>query len=875
MNESLLRSQIEPLQAKRERGQVIGVYSQSRWEGGETLNVGSEAWRVAQCDSVLEVRQRLSEEADAPLVLVTSLASTDVGDDVRARLFKQRLLPVDPWTLLAGRFKARQVDPVLRQWPEVADAAIEALGASEPMPATSGVLTADAVWQIVLQNRLGLSQARPDLQDLLEWMVTDGAAKKWKGLGVALRERLSAWLALSLGELGPVLIRSLESDHGEDAVAIGLVLGVLGERPSDSKAKAAAIRLEPFTGALELPSASARQWNEAAERWLARHCGAGDATLARQHLTRADQILESVRASDLASFSRWSPLGFQHRLAAFAEALAGEDSNRRASAFAYVIDHEGARYLEEMLGRRERAEMAMRLSRWLNGPVVVPTSLDHAVSLYENEGSWVDWARHYLLTGDEPEGVSRSYRRLFDQVTARREEENRGFAELLATDTLANRTPLQLLLMEDVLSKVAAPLAKSSAGGVLFIVMDGMSLAVWREMAVDLHRHGWMEWVPEQNQPTRSVLTVLPSATTYSRATLLCGALSCGAQSIEKRGFEDHADLRAAGKAILFHKDQIGASGSDLNETVRLEIRSGSRKIVGVIVNVVDDSLEGPEQLSIHWSLRSVSILQALLSEARDAGRIVVLASDHGHVLDHGSKLIRRADAADRWRTAGTDDAVGRDEILLRGTRVIAEGGSIICPTSETVRYTPNRRQGYHGGVTPQECLAPIAVLAPALMAIDGWVPQPSDPPDWWFEGGAPKSAPVQRPRKVSAKRKESETAALPLFQEPTDSTDWIMLLMKSEVFSDQMSTFGGRLKKDQVEQSLRVLADRNMVMLKGAFAQRIGRSLISVDGLIASLQRILNVEGYPVLSVDSSQTIRINLTLLREQFALGDGHER
>src|SRR5713101_9862287 len=132
MTESLLLSQIEPLRARRDPGQAIGVYSQSRWEGRETLAVGPESWRVAQCDSVLELRQRLSEDLDTPLVVVTPLATKDVGDDVRARLFKQRLLAVDPWTLLAGRFKARQVDPALRQSSELADAAIEALGMSEP-----------------------------------------------------------------------------------------------------------------------------------------------------------------------------------------------------------------------------------------------------------------------------------------------------------------------------------------------------------------------------------------------------------------------------------------------------------------------------------------------------------------------------------------------------------------------------------------------------------------------------------------------------------------------------------------------------------------------------------------------------------------------
>jgi len=40
-------------------------------------------------------------------------------------------------------------------------------------------------------------------------------------------------------------------------------------------------------------------------------------------------------------------------------------------------------------------------------------------------------------------------------------------------------------------------------------------------------------------------------------------------------------------------------------------------------------------------------------------------------------------------------------------------------PVTESVRYTPNRRQGYHGGLTPQECLAPIAVIAPSLAEIE------------------------------------------------------------------------------------------------------------------------------------------------------------
>jgi len=294
---------------------------------------------------------------------------------------------------------------------------------------------------------------------------------------------------------------------------------------------------------------------------------------------------------------------------------------------------------------------------------------------------------------------------------------------------------------------------------------------------------------------------------------------------------------------------------------------------VGVVLNVIDDSLGGPEQLSIQWNLRSIAVLQALLSEAKSAGRVVILASDHGHVLDHGSTLIRKSDSADRWRPANGGAEISANEVLVKGARVLAEGGQMIALTSETARYTANRRLGYHGGLTPQECVAPLAVIAPALMEIEGWEVQAATPPDWWFEE---EIAPMtERPKPKKASKKGARKPALPLFETPAAQGDWVDELLSSDVFTAQMETFGGRLNKGQVEQYLRVLADRNLVLLKSAFAQRLGVSGLRVDGLIASLQRILNVEGYAVLSVDASQTIRLNPQLLREQFELGESNDR
>jgi hypothetical protein len=861
MTESLLISQVEPLRSRIKMGEAIGVFSTSRWQGREILTIAQETWRVAQCDSVLELRERLAEQSGPPLIVVTPLATTDIGDDVRARLYKQRLLTVDPWTLLTTRFKARQVDPALRLLPELAEAAVDALGQTEPLPAASGVLTPDAVWQVVIRQRLGLDSARPDLQSFLEWLATDTSTTRWQFLEEALRARLRTWFVLNLGEIGELLLRCLETGFGGEALALGLALGALRVEPSDAQSRVtlgtSQGRLERYTGNQPLNPTLIRQWNEASEQWAARLCGNGKINAVREELARADRILESIGASEYAVASKWSPLGFQQRLAAFAAALNSGDSGQLRQAFAEITAHEAASRLEELRGRRDRAEMAGRLCRWLDRQPDAATNLDAAVGLYLQGGSWVDAARHQLLAGDEPEAISRSYKRLFDRVTEQREQENRAFASLLAAATATNQFGSNTTPIEHVLDRVVAPLARKVPAGVLAVIMDGMSWAVLRELSPDLGRHGWLEWVPDDVTGFGCALAALPSVTSFSRATLLCGALISGGQAVEKRGFEDHSGLRASGKSsfppVLFHKDEIGASGGELSEAARLEIRNPNRKVVGAVVNVVDDSLEGPEQLAIRWTLDQVPVLRALLSEARDAGRVVVLLSDHGHVLDHGSTVNRRQDPSDRWRGAGVDQLPSAEELLVSGPRVLADGQRFISPVTESVRYTPNGRQGYHGGLTPQECLAPIAVIAPALAEIDGWQVQAAVPPDWWFESA--EATPAPAPRVTPRKGKAQARPSLPLFEEPTRTADWVAALLASDIFGQQMELFGGRLRKEQAEQGLRVLAERNGVQMKPAFAQRLAVAPIRVDGFLASLQRILNVDGYPVLTIDFSQT--------------------
>lgn len=306
MNESLLISQIDPLRSKAKRGEVIGIVSASRWQGGQTITIAQENWRVAQCDSVLELRERLSEDALSPLIVVTAPTITEIGDDVRARLYKQRFFPVDPWMLLMARFKAKLVDPALRLQPELAEATLEALEQTVPNPAPTGILTPEAVWQIVISRTLGLSNARPDVQELLEWVTTDSAIARWHSLDEALRRSLRAWLALNLGEMAALLIQVLESGSGSEALAVGLATGALRQTPSESQSRVllgtAQGRLERYTGNRPVDASLLRQWNEASEQWAAHTCTLGRTNAAREKLVQADKILESIGGSEFVAW---------------------------------------------------------------------------------------------------------------------------------------------------------------------------------------------------------------------------------------------------------------------------------------------------------------------------------------------------------------------------------------------------------------------------------------------------------------------------------------------------------------------------------------------------------------------------------------------
>ena len=149
-----------------------------------------------------------------------------------------------------------------------------------------------------------------------------------------------------------------------------------------------------------------------------------------------------------------------------------------------------------------------------------------------------------------------------------------------------------------------------------------------------------------------------------------------------------------------------------------------------MVINAVDDNLLRGEQIDTRWSRDAIKVLPSLLHEARLAGRLVILLSDHGHVLDCEAQA-RPGDGGERWRAAIGSPA--SDELQVHGHRVLTESHKLIAPWSERVRYGI-KKNGYHGGLTPQEMVIPIAVLASSETYPRGWHELAVDIPSWWDE---------------------------------------------------------------------------------------------------------------------------------------------
>ena len=519
--------------------------------------------------------------------------------------------------------------------------------------------------------------------------------------------------------------------------------------------------------------------------------------------------------------------------------------------------------------------MAVRLARWLATPAEHVASVAEGIAVHSASLAWVDRALTVLWEGDADADltISRAYREVCEAVRARRSAIDEEFAQRLVVwaRSASEQNPGGALLIEQVLATIAVPLA--SHGAPLIVVLDGMSGAVAAQLGEQLAGGHWLEVAPTARRS--AAVSAIPSVTRVSRASLLTGKLTAGEQQLEKEGFAAFW-RRHRRDAELFHRGDIaGQAGHRLSDALMAALSEDT--VVGVVLNTIDYALDhGREGDRTGWSVSDITFLPELVNAALGYGRPVMVVSDHGHVLDRfpdvGPVAAPGAQSA-RWRT-GTPEP---GEVALTGPRVGEADGTVVVPWRDDIRYT-QRRSGYHGGAALAEMTVPVLALVPSLDHLpNGWHLLTTDEvvPAWWDPATAPTrlpSEPVKAPRRAPKLKTPEPTGMAPLFEAPPPPTTPRQTVGAAVVASDtyeaQRTFVPKPPAKDVVAAVIDALVEAGGDLPLTTVAAVAGRAARRPEFFAVTLQRLLNVDQYPVMSlVDGDRRLKLDLELLRTQF--------
>lgn len=875
VDEGAVRGLLAQVDRRRDDSRLLIVTAPPQWDGPEVLDTDDGPVRIVEGRSVLAVRAAMVDHPDEFLVVLTALDLRDLGEEVRARAWRQRAHRPSPWDAVKALFKVDSLDPSLRDERWMVDLLVRVAPPRGYAQPTSKFLDRDTAWKNLYRHGLSLPVDEPTTADLLDWATSPVAPTALARLGPEAVDRLAARLAEAVGPAADPLLHLVADGRGSDAVALGLVADALwpsgGEGPR-------VLFSERHLGRRPLSDAAAADWGRAAVAAVRRV--SHDPAAVTEVITRADALLAELDPHGSGD-STVLPRTFSQRLERFGVALAR------------VLDDGTPRWLpdaEEALdavkahlraarerGRIDRADAALRLCRRaVSGPAQTSgASLAEQALSYIDEGAWVDAARHRVAEGETVPSLVAVYERLLALVDEERVARDRRFAQALAAEatvapavapTLGSSRPLPI---EAVLDTVVAPLARTQP--VLLLVIDGLSHAAAVPLLADLQHEGWQPHGPN-GTPLPPVVAALPTVTVVSRASLLAGRLVTGGQDVEREAFAAHPGLREAGAGqtpLLFHKTDLKAADGEIAPRVRDAVANAAQRVVGIVVNAVDDHLDKGGQLRLADGLEGIPVLAPLLQAAQEAQRVVVVASDHGHILGDRQRVVAARGGGERFRPAG--DPPADDEIEMAGTRVLRGDNRVVVAAEDRVRYIPTAKHGYHGGATPAEALCPLVVLLPPGVSVTGWEPLPPRTPAWWDPQEAavvvPPPPPAPEPSTTAPPPREAQ---LSLLEPPAEQTRpaWLEALLASPRLADQRR-LAGRAALDEADLArlLQVLVAAGGTASGAALQRSLGETPIRLHNKLEAARKLLDVDGYPVLRIEADDTAVLNLDLLASQF--------
>ncbi|WP_447763841.1 BREX-2 system phosphatase PglZ [Pseudomonas reinekei] len=876
--------------------------------------------RAVYCISELAMREALvkhhqdRKDHSERLVLLSGFAETKLAMDVLARLWRNEPQRISPWKTLQQLIRVRDIDPRLTRkhgrW--VAEAMLNGVERYQGKISFGDVLDEETAWRAIAMAHLNYQEATLDLQSVLSWSTKVDVSALLTALSGDIRDNLGDWLARGLPETHEVVSTLLLNDQGSDLLPVALACSVLFSSDIERLHVLDVSQLhisrgifrERYLGGKKIEFRMLEPLGEVAIALVRHWIGALGFPSYARYLSKTEQILASLDMQAAAEHSALLPCGLQARFNAFAvaldQALDGGDCMDAESALQQIEMHclSGLdRYSETVA----RANMSMRLLRWLKRTPAAEGTVVSLITDYIDQGGFCDWARAEIWAGDAHDALNCVYQKLSGQVGRYRERQNRAFGQQLAAIARGDHLPGRLIPVERALDNLVAPLAEK--GQVLLLVLDGMSEAVYRQLSEDLVRNNWLELQPIETQGDACLVAALPTVTQVSRCSLLSGELCEGNANDEKKAFTSHAQLKKLASTKfppqVYHKQDLSQSGSgSLHNSVRGVIAGKEHRILAVVINAIDDQLSSSSQVKVDWSFETVALFRHVMEAAREAGRVVIVTSDHGHVLDHDSVYQQSADDnGERYHPVAPGIAPSELEIVVSGERVVTAGKQVILPWSERLRYTRAKNHGYHGGGSLQEVVIPLGVYinAATRQVPDGWREVPRRLPDWWYSPMASNAetlsasvelslVSVNVPVKKAAGKKQAADEviddmfgfAAPVLSANKSTSqaangDWIGLLLSSSVYCHVRERAGRTAISDEHMQGLlKLLEKHHWQVMEAVMCSELLIPKLRIRGFLAGAQKLLNVDGYPILSVErDSQTIRLNVADLKKQFEI------
>ncbi|WP_199044193.1 BREX-2 system phosphatase PglZ [Glycomyces salinus] len=838
--------------------QVTVLRAEPTWDGTEPLEIDGRSVEVCPAATVLAVLDLIDRhEGPNHLVIPTGVDEAALGDSVLAQISGHRIESVDSLEAIRTATRADRIDVQLRgkanAWiaEQLLTYATELWpGRGDRRPSLSRL---DTLRRLTAFHLFADPGKTVDTAAMLDWSRQAPRIRQWLDLDPALRANLRSAIVETAGDAAAIVTALAEVGTAAEALPVAVTASVLLDSPDG---RTPLVRLEERYFGRDAPGEGAlRRFAEAGVAYLERREGDDETVYAK-----AQEILADLGAASVAVDSALLGDGFDSRLKKFGKAVAAAVGKPAKLADAERAWHEleSHRLADDNRERMTAAQAALRLLWWLDAPEKHPATLAAWVNWQVREGGWVDQAAAVLEVADTggEAGLGRAYRSVLEQVRARRAAADAEFARKLASDDPTGSS--EMLLAENLQARLLRPLDQAKRElPPLIIVCDGMSAADAAAIGADIQATGtWIE-AGRTGSGREGALATIPSSTIYSRTSLLSGGPATGGQDAEARGFARYWHRR---KTRLFHKGDLRAATASQIPAELHSALADRETLVGVVLNTIDDALDKDDLISRPvWSLDSVDYLAPLLAAASRASRPVLLCSDHGHVRDRGTPKPTRKGESARWRS-GSD--AGEGEIVLDNSRVLT-GSPVVAAVDRGLRYTA-RKAGYHGGASLAEMVIPVLAFIPSRAAKPaGWevFDRPAMHEPAWWNG---RITAIPEPKRD---RKRAEPAGATLFGDATIGQS----VCATELYRSIRARTPRALEDAKVAAVIDALHDSGGRLPAARVAEIAGKQASLVGGFLAMLKRLLNVDGYAVISeIDKGRTITLDRELLTQQFGVG-----